>query len=80
MFLKSMPIQSKFFIDDKKSPRRRRNSYEDEQKFKTLNFKLTSNITFLVKKYVGFLFKAFQVDIHTGRLKLDQFRTLLRNH
>lgn len=58
----------------------RKNSCDDEKLLNNRRFKLTANITFLVKKYVHFLFKTFNVDIQTGKLNLEQFRTLLRNH
>lgn len=65
-----MPLYTNYAFEYQKNPKVRKNSQEEQKIFKIMNLKLTSNITFLVKKYVKFMFKSFQVDIQTGKLNL----------
>ena len=45
-----------------------------------VNYKLTSNLSSLVKKYVAYIFKKFKVDQYKGSINLEQFKILLKDH
>jgi|JI6StandDraft_1071083.scaffolds.fasta_scaffold08398_8 hypothetical protein len=48
--------------------------------FQKKNFKVSSNITLVVKKYATFLFKEFKLDKDRDELSEQQFMTLVEKH
>lgn len=48
--------------------------------FQKKNFKVSSNITLIVKKYATFLFKEFKLDKEKDELSEQQFMTLVEKH